>query len=88
MENVLSGVGNFWAFWNELITILDVFVEGYHDFIVDARAQPLKMGDEEVKVVIVAPSGRKTAAKVKPNGDATYDVGYVVKEVGKWRTIA
>ena len=42
----------------------DVFVEGYHDFLVDARAQPNRVGDEEVKVVIVAPSGRKTAAKV------------------------
>ncbi|XP_075250469.1 filamin-A-like isoform X3 [Convolutriloba macropyga] len=60
----------------------NVFVEGYHDFLVDARAQPNRVGDEEVKVVIVAPSGRKTAAKVKPLGDGTYEIGYVVKEVG------
>ena len=60
-------------------------MEGYHDFIVDARGQVNRVGDEEVRVVIIAPSGKKTAAKVKTIGDGTYDVGYVLKEVGEYR---
>ena len=54
-----------------------MFIDGFHDFLVDASGQPTRVGNEEVKVVIVAPSGRKTAAKVKPKGDGTYEVGLV-----------